>query len=140
MKKYFGLLAVFLVAALLYQMSFAKTMNKLNNQKKDSLIEQSEAYGVVRSFITLANKKEQVELEKHVTNRGLDLGFDILLNPDIKLVEVVGVPHVSEHEISSLVLAFDQVQNKFSHYVLFFIKDQDDWYLYGLFRQKEQHD
>lgn len=140
MKKYFGLLAVFLVAALLYQMSFAKTMNKLNNQKKSSHIEQNEAYGVVRSFISLANKKEQLEIEKRITNRGLDLGFDILLNPDIKLVEVVGVPHVSEHEISSLVLAFDQVQNKFAHYVLFFIKDQNEWYLYGFFRQKEQHD
>jgi len=81
LKKYFGLLAVFLVAALLYQMSFAKTMNKLNNQKKSSHIEQNEAYGVVRSFISLANKKEQLEIEKRITNRGLDLGFDILLNP-----------------------------------------------------------
>ena len=135
MKKYSTLVLVFLAAAILYSISFSRDAKRLNQQFAQSLVKTNEAYGVVRSFINLANKKDQQELEKAVSRRGLDLGFDVLLDQNIKLLEVVGAPHIADHTISALVLAFHEAEEEYLHYVLLFIKDDSDWFLYGLFRQ-----
>jgi len=135
LKRYLGLAVVFLVVVLLYRHSFSRFIGRLNDEKVQTVVSSDEAYGVVRKFINLANKKDQETLEKEVVNRGLDLGFDVLLAENIKLLEVVGVPQTSRAEISALVLAFDEAKEEFSHYVLLFIKDDVGWFLYGFFRQ-----
>ncbi|HQD78005.1 MAG TPA: hypothetical protein PL057_04180 [Bacillota bacterium] len=135
LKKYSALVLVFLAAAILYSISFSRYAKRLNQQFAQSPVKTDEAYGVVRSFINLANKKDQQELEKAVSRRGLDLGFDVLLDQNIKLLEVVGAPHIADQTISALVLAFHEAEEEYLHYVLLFIKDDSDWFLYGLFRQ-----
>ncbi len=142
MKRYFGVFVVFLVAAVLFSMNFSNLAEQLNKKYAKTELDQSNAYSVIRSFIVTANKKDPNELEKCVSKRGLDLGFDILLDPEIKLVEVVGVPHVAEREVSAIVLAFDESKNQFKHFALYFIKEEEDkedtnWLLYGFFRQPE---
>ncbi len=134
-----GVFLVFVAAAFLYSYTFSDYAKKLNKKPANEIIAQSEAYSVVRSFISVANKKDEQELLKRITKRGLDLGWDIFLEPKIKLIEVVGSPHTTEREISALVLAFDEEKAEFTHFVLLFIKDEtDNWFLYGLFRQKDK--
>lgn len=128
---------VFLAAAFLYSYVFSDYAQKLKQKQTNELVSPNEAYSVVRSFILVANKKDEQEILKRVTNRGLDLGLDIFLEPGLQLVEVVGTPHTTSREISALILAFDELKGKFTHYILLFIKDEtENWFLYGLFRQK----
>lgn len=140
MKRYFGVFLVFIVAAILYSFSFKNYALKLNKNYNKTVIEQSEAFSVIRGFLLLANRKDRVEIEQKVTRRGLDLGYDILLDPNIKLLEVVGTPHMSEREISALVLAYNEKNNEFLHYVLLFINQENNWFLYGFFRQESHLD
>ena len=132
-----GVFLVFLAAAFLYSYAFSDYAKKLNQKQTNELVSSSEAYSVVRSFLSVANKKNEEEILKRVTKRGLDLGLDIFLEPGLQLVEVVGTPLTTSREISALILAFDELKGEFTHFVLLFIKDEtENWFLYGLFRQK----
>lgn len=92
-----------------------------------------DANHVLMEFIEDLRSGEANRLNRWFGNSGLNVGRDILTDQNVKFVDVLFPPVITEDQIAAIFIVWDDDIEAYANFTLFFRKSLGSWEIYGFF-------